>query len=220
MSKDRAWNPFDHSDKTEDSLVSVYDMQPSVVINNREKGTNYELHPNAKFALIRLNGKVIIFNRECVGVVIDENETILEKMYTIPIYDASKRNDSTPVKYVTIQHQKLPYQSTEYFSVELLTIKEFMGGMYDYNSRTRQNLADILEVMNKIEESDKGGCVGLKNTEVSEFKKIDYKKKVITVQEASLFVGISERAIRQNCESKKYDARKAGGTWLINKESL
>lgn len=42
----------------------------------------------------------------------------------------------------------------------------------------------------------------------------------MTVVEAAEYTGISERGIRWNCKSGKYNCRKAGKVWLIEKQSL
>ena len=44
--------------------------------------------------------------------------------------------------------------------------------------------------------------------------------KVITVQEAAEILGIDEKNVRLRCVAGKCIARKAGGTWLIDKDSL
>ena len=49
---------------------------------------------------------------------------------------------------------------------------------------------------------------------------MDALNQVITVQEAADILGITERAVRANCERGKYKCRKAKGTWLILRSSL
>lgn len=44
--------------------------------------------------------------------------------------------------------------------------------------------------------------------------------KIILPHEASKILGISPRAVQQNCEKGKYICRKAGRIWLIDKASL
>lgn len=43
---------------------------------------------------------------------------------------------------------------------------------------------------------------------------------MITSQEAAEILGITDRAVRLNCENGKYIARKTGRNWLINKDSI
>jgi replicative superfamily II helicase len=42
----------------------------------------------------------------------------------------------------------------------------------------------------------------------------------LSATETADILGITSRAIRLNCENGKYESRKAGGVWIINKDSV
>jgi len=44
--------------------------------------------------------------------------------------------------------------------------------------------------------------------------------KIILPHEAAKILGISTRAVQQNCEKGNYECRKAGRIWLIDRSSL
>jgi hypothetical protein len=52
------------------------------------------------------------------------------------------------------------------------------------------------------------------------FEEVSPLTDVVTSQEAAIILGIKDRSVRANCEKGKYNARKAGGTWLIERDSL
>lgn len=45
-------------------------------------------------------------------------------------------------------------------------------------------------------------------------------EQIITATEAAEILGISPRGVQKNCEAGKYNARKSGATWLIDKTTL
>lgn len=78
--------------------------------------------------------------------------------------------------------------------------------LFDFDSAT--DVEDLIGITNKID--DAGMDYYIDST----------INNIITAQEAAVLLGISERGVRWNCENGKYQARKAGKVWLIDRDSL
>lgn len=107
-------------------------------LGNREETCTYR--PNEKFGVIKTEKKTILITNECYGNIINDDK------FSVNVYKFMP--DSIPLFPVTILRSSITEAIDEHGQTPI-SLEEFMGERFCYNSRIRYNINEIIDELNK-----------------------------------------------------------------------